>query len=193
MEKNLTTGSVFGNIVRFSLPYLFSYFLQTLYGMADLFIIGQYADASGTTAVSVGSQVMHMLTVILVGLAMGTTVVIGKAVGAKKLQDAQAAIGNTVTIFMIISVVLTVMLLIFINPIVAVMDTPEEAVKGITDYLIVCFIGIPFITAYNVISSIFRGLGDSKSPMYFIAVACGLNIALDYIFIGACEIGRAHV
>ena len=76
--------------------------------------------------------------------------------GAKKLQDAQAAIGNTVTIFMIISVLLTVMLLIFINPIVAVMDTPEEAVKGITDYLIVCFIGIPFITAYNVISSIFR-------------------------------------
>lgn len=90
---------------------------------------------------------------------------------------------------MIISVVLTVMLLIFINPIVAVMDTPKEAVKGITDYLIVCFIGIPFITAYNVISSVFRGLGDSKSPMYFIAVACGLNIALDYIFIGACGMG----
>ena len=79
MEKNLTTGSVFGNVVRFSLPYLFSYFLQTLYGMADLFIIGQYADASGTTAVSVGSQVMHMLTVMIVGLAMGATVTIGQA------------------------------------------------------------------------------------------------------------------
>ena len=191
MEKNLTTGSVPKTMAYFALPYLLSYFLQTLYGMADLFIIGQFCgkDAGATTAVANGSQVMHMLTVILVGLAMGTTVVIGKAVGAKKLQDAQAAIGNTVTIFMIISVVLTVMLLIFINPIVAVMDTPEEAVKGITDYLIVCFIGIPFITAYNVISSIFRGLGDSKSPMYFIAVACGLNIALDYIFIGACGMG----
>ena len=191
MEKNLTTGSVPKTMAYFALPYLLSYFLQTLYGMADLFIIGQFCgnDAGATTAVANGSQVMHMLTVILVGLAMGTTVVIGKAVGAKKLQDAQAAIGNTVTIFMIISVVLTVMLLIFINPIVAVMDTPEEAVKGITDYLIVCFIGIPFITAYNVISSVFRGLGDSKSPMYFIAVACGLNIALDYIFIGACGMG----
>lgn len=191
MEKNLTTGSVPKTMAYFALPYLLSYFLQTLYGMADLFIIGQFCgnDAGATTAVANGSQVMHMLTVILVGLAMGTTVVIGKAVGAKKLQDAQAAIGNTVTIFMIISVVLTVMLLIFINPIVAVMDTPKEAVKGITDYLIVCFIGIPFITAYNVISSIFRGLGDSKSPMYFIAVACGLNIALDYIFIGACGMG----
>ena len=191
MEKNLTTGSVPKTMAYFALPYLLSYFLQTLYGMADLFIIGQFCgnDAGATTAVANGSQVMHMLTVILVGLAMGTTVVIGKAVGAKKLQDAQAAIGNTVTIFMIISVLLTVMLLIFINPIVAVMDTPEEAVKGITDYLIVCFIGIPFITAYNVISSIFRGLGDSKSPMYFIAVACGLNIALDYIFIGVCGMG----
>ena len=148
MEKNLTTGSVPKTMAYFALPYLLSYFLQTLYGMADLFIIGQFCgkDAGATTAVANGSQVMHMLTVILVGLAMGTTVVIGKAVGAKKLQDAQAAIGNTVTIFMIISVVLTVMLLIFINPIVAVMDTPEEAVKGITDYLRVCFIGLPFIT-----------------------------------------------
>lgn len=115
MEKNLTTGSVPKTMAYFALPYLLSYFLQTLYGMADLFIIGQFCgkDAGATTAVANGSQVMHMLTVILVGLAMGTTVVIGKAVGAKKLQDAQAAIGNTVTIFMIISVVLTVMLLIF--------------------------------------------------------------------------------
>ena len=144
MEKNLTTGSVPKTMAYFALPYLLSYFLQTLYGMADLFIIGQFCgdDAGATTAVANGSQVMHMLTVILVGLAMGTTVVIGKAVGAKKLQDAQAAIGNTVTIFMIVSVSLTVILLIFINPIVAVMDTPAEAVGGITDYLIVCFIEI---------------------------------------------------
>ena len=96
MEKNLTTGSVPKTMAYFALPYLLSYFLQTLYGMADLFIIGQFCgnDAGATTAVANGSQVMHMLTVILVGLAMGTTVVIGKAVGAKKLQDAQAAIGN---------------------------------------------------------------------------------------------------
>ena len=83
MEKNLTTGSVFGNIVRFSLPYLLSYFLQTLYGMADLFIIGQYEGVASTTAVSVGSQAMHMLTVMIVGLAMGATVTIGQAVGAQ--------------------------------------------------------------------------------------------------------------
>ena len=107
MEKNLTTGSVFGNIVRFSLPYLFSYFLQTLYGMADLFIIGQYADASGTTAVSVGSQVMHMLTVMIVGLAMGATVTIGQAVGARDQKSAARYTGNTMALFLVLSVAVT--------------------------------------------------------------------------------------
>ena len=87
MEKDLTTGSVLKNIVFFSLPYLLSYFLQTLYGMADLFIIGQFEGVASTTAVSVGSQVMHMLTVMIVGLAMGATVTIGKAIGGKKLYQ----------------------------------------------------------------------------------------------------------
>ena len=100
MEKNLTTGSVFGNIVRFSLPYLLSYFLQTLYGMADLFIIGQYEGVASTTAVSIGSQVMHMLTVMIVGLAMGATVTIGQAVGARDRRGAAGYIGNTTTLFL---------------------------------------------------------------------------------------------
>ena len=94
MEKNLTTGSVFGNIVRFSLPYLLSYFLQTLYGMADLFIIGQYEGVASTTAVSIGSQAMHMLTVMIVGLAMGATVTIGQAVGARDRRGAAGYIGT---------------------------------------------------------------------------------------------------
>lgn len=100
MEKNLTTGSVFKTILSFSLPFLLSYFLQTLYGMADLFIIGQFDGVESTTAVSIGSQVMHMLTVMIVGLAMGSTVIIGKAIGAQKKEDASTAIGNTVTLFM---------------------------------------------------------------------------------------------
>ena len=103
MEKNLTTGSVLKNILFFSLPYLFSYFLQTLYGMADLFIIGQFEGVAATTAVSIGSQVMHMLTVMIVGLAMGTTVSIAQAIGANKKDDAAAATGNTVTLFLILS------------------------------------------------------------------------------------------
>ena len=189
MEKNLTTGSVFKNILFFSLPYLLSYFLQTLYGMADLFIIGQFEGVASTTAVSIGSQVMHMLTVMIVGLAMGSTVSIGQAVGAGDRKKAASGIGNTVTLFMCLSVVLTVALLVFVRPVVTIMSTPEAAVPGTVEYLTICFIGIPFITAYNIISSIFRGLGDSKSPMYFIAVACVANIALDYLFMGALHLG----
>ena len=189
MERNLTTGSVFKNIVIFSLPYFLSYFLQTLYGLADLFIIGQYEGVASTTAVSVGSQVMHMLTVMIVGLAMGTTVSIGRAVGAGDKKRMSACVGNTVTLFMLVSVVMTAALVLLVDPIVSVMSTPAEAVDGTARYLTVCFIGIPFITAYNIISSIFRGMGDSKSPMYFIAVACAANIALDYLFMGAMRLG----
>ncbi|MDY5846285.1 MAG: MATE family efflux transporter [Bariatricus sp.] len=191
MEKNLTTGDVFKTILSFSLPFLLAYFLQTLYGLADLFIIGQFNGVESTTAVSIGSQVMHMITVMIVGLAMGSTVMIGKAIGADKKEDAAKAIGNTVTLFMGVSLTATVLLLLLVRTIVNVMSTPEEAVKGTMIYLTICFIGIPFITAYNIISSIFRGMGDSKSPMYFVAVACAANIILDYLFIGALGLGPA--
>ena len=189
MERNLTSGSVLKNIIYFSLPYMLSYFLQTLYGMADLFIIGQFDGVAGTTAVSNGGQVMYMLTVIIVGLAMGTTVNIGKAVGRCDREDISRIIGNTVTMFMTISVVLMVVLILLVRPIVSVIGTPSQAVEGSVNYLTVCFIGIPFITAYNIIGSIFRGMGDSKSPMYFIATACFANIVLDYLFIGVLKLG----
>lgn len=189
MENDLTTGSVLRSVVHFSLPYLLSYFLQTLYGMADLFIIGQFEGAAGTTAVSIGSQVMHMVTVMIVGLAMGATVTIGQAVGAHDKKGLASLIGNTATLFISGSVVLAAVLLCLVKPIVAVVSTPEQAVSGTVAYLVVCFIGIPFITAYNILGSVFRGMGDSKSPMYFIAVACAANIALDYIFIGGLRLG----
>lgn len=176
---------MFKNVIYFSLPYLLSYFLQTLYGMADLFMIGQFEGVASTMAVSVGSQVMHMLTVMIVGLAMRTTVSIGQAVGAGNRKQAAQDIGNTMTLFMAVSVTLMVILLVQVRPIVSVMSTPAEASDGTAAYLTICWIGIPFITAYNIISSIFRGLGDSKSPMHFIAVACAANIALDYLFMGA--------
>ena len=189
MERNLTTGSITRNVLAFSLPYLLSYFLQTLYGMADLFIIGQFEGKASTTAVAVGSQVMHMLTVMIVGLAMGTTVSIGQAVGSGDRKRASACTGNTVTLFLGLSLVLTAALLCLRRPIVALLSTPAEAVEGTVAYLTVCFIGIPFITAYNILSSIFRGLGDSKSPMYFIAVACAVNIGLDLLFMGPMHLG----
>ena len=113
MERDLTTGSIGRNILKFSFPYFLSYFLQTLYGMADLFIIGQFNGVASTTAVSIGSQVMHMITVMIVGIAMGTTVMIGKSVGAKQKKETSKIIGNTVSLFVCLSVVLTVVLLFF--------------------------------------------------------------------------------
>ena len=191
MKRELTSGSVMKNLLFFSLPYLLSFFLQTLYGMADLLIIGQYGGVADTTAVSVGSQVMHMLTVMIVGLAMGATVNIGQAIGGRDNRRAALFTGNTVTLFMGISVTLTLLLLILRSAIVSAVSTPADAAAGTGDYLTICFIGIPFITAYNIISAVFRGMGDSKSPMYFIAAACAANIALDYLFIGALGMGPA--
>ena len=189
MQNTFARESVLKNVLRFSLPYLLSYFLQTLYGMADLLIIGQFDGVAGTTAVSIGSQIMHMITVMLVGLAMGVTVGIGRAVGAHDDRGAGAVIGNAVTLFLAVSVVLAAVLTALVQPILSIMSTPAEAVPGAAAYLTICFIGIPCITAYNIIASIFRGLGDSRSPMYFIAVACAANIVLDLVFMGALGMG----
>jgi len=191
MERDLTSGSIFKNVIAFSLPYLLSYFLQTLYGMADLFIIGQFEGAISTTAVSIGSQIMHMLTVMIVGLAMGSTVSIGQAIGAKNREDEAKYIGNTVTLFLSLSLIITLLLLVSRNGLIGLMSTPDEAIAGTKAYLTICFIGIPMITGYNIISSIYRGMGDSKSPMIFIAIACIANIALDYLFIGMLKMGAA--
>lgn len=189
MTNTLAKDSVLKNVLRFSLPYLLSYFLQTLYGMADLLIIGRFDGVAGTTAVSIGSQVMHMATVMLVGLAMGITVGIGHAVGAGENRRAGAVIGNGVVLFLGLSVALAAVLCGLVQPITAIMSTPAEAVAGTQAYRTICFIGIPCITAYNIIAAIYRGLGDSKSPMYFIAVACAANIVLDLVFIGALGMG----
>ena len=189
MAKDLTTGSIGKNILVFSIPYLIAYFLQTLYGMADLFIIGQFQGPASITAVSIGSQVMHMVTVIIVGLAMGTTITIARSVGARDLQQAARSIGNTVTLFLGVSIVLAAVMVTALPHVVAVMSTPEEAVAGTNDYLYYCALGIPLIAAYNIIAAIFRGLGDTRSPMIFIAIACVLNIALDYAFLGGLGMG----
>ncbi len=191
MERNLTSGGVARNLALFSLPYLLSCFLQTLYGLADLFIIGRFEGVASTTAVSIGSQVMHMVTVMLVGLAMGTTVAVGRAVGAGDKPAAARAVGGTVTFFAGVAVGLTALLTVLARPIAAVMSTPPEAMEGTVRYLRICFLGIPFITAYNVISAVFRGLGDSKSPMLFVAVACAVNIGLDLLFMGPLALGPA--
>lgn len=151
MERNLTSGSVWKNIFYFSLPYLLSYFLQTLYGMADLFIIGQFEGVAGTTVVSIGSQVMHMLTVMIVGLAMGSTVSIAKAIGANDKKEVSRSIGNTVTLFMLVAAGLMVILLCLVHPIVSVMSTPAEAVSG-EDSISADISGTAFLQGYSSVS-----------------------------------------
>ena len=189
MKKDLTEGSVLGTLLSFSLPFLFSYFLQTLYGMADLVIIGCFEGVESTTAVSIGSQVMHMITVMVVGLSMGSTVAVSRAIGAKDYRRAGKDIGGTVIIFSILAILLTIVLTLFTKGVVSIMSTPEEAVEGTRKYLFVCFLGIPFIIAYNIISSIYRALGDSKTPFFFVLIACILNIVLDTLFMGPLSLG----
>lgn len=189
VKNDLTKGSVFWKLFQFSLPYLLSCFLQTFYGMADLYITGQFYGADTITAVSVGSQVTHMLTVVIVGLAMGTTVNIGLAVGAGNQRRVSEIIGNTVTLFAVFAFLLTVLLLCANNGILQVLSVPRESWMQAKSYLTVCFAGVPFIVAYNVISSIFRGMGDSKSPLYFVAIAGVFNVAFDYLLIGGFAMG----
>lgn len=184
MEHKLVSGNLLKTLLAFTLPYLLSSFLQTFYGMADLYVIGQFNGADCLTAVSIGSQFMHFVTVMIIGIAMGVTIQLGHALGGKKYEKVSEVISNAFVLFSGLAVVMMAVLLLCVGGIIRVMSTPVESVAQMGDYLRVCFVGIPFIIAYNVISAIFRGAGDSKSPMYFIAIACVLNIALDYLFVG---------
>ena len=189
MAVNALSGSVWKSLVSFSIPFVISYFLQTLYGMADLVIIGQFEGPASITAVAVGSQIMHMVTVVLVGLSMGTTIAIARAVGKGEAEKVSCTIGQTLLIFGILSVVLAGFLINFLPRIVDIMATPPEAVRGTKHYLFICFLGIPLITGYNLISSIFRGLGNSRTPTNFVALAAVINLTLDLLFMGPFAMG----
>ncbi len=206
MEIRLTAGSVPRSVLRFSVPFLLSALLQSLYGMADLYVIGRFGDPSGTTAVSVGSQVMHVLTVLVMGLAMGTTVTTARAAGARSAEQKRAepttdpavdgvnrAVGNSALLFGGISLCLTAVMLCLTRPVVALMSTPEAAVPSCAAYLTVCFAGIPFITAYNLIAAVYRAAGDSVTPLRFVGTACVCNVALDFLLTGALSMGTAGV
>lgn len=189
MRQDLTHGGILGSITRFALPYMLTYFLQVLYGLADLYVIGLYCDADSTAAVTNGVQVMYMFTVIMIALSMGSTVSVGKAVGARDTAATSRAIGNTMTLFSVLGIVSAAALLGLRGEIIEAIVTPRESVAGASDYLGVCFAGIPFVVIYNVIASVFRGLGDTRRPMYFVAIACGVNIILDFILIGWAGLG----
>jgi len=190
-KNDLTIGNVKSSMLRFALPYLLSCFLQTFYGLADLFIVGLYNGSETSTAISIGSQAMHMFTVMLAGIAMGTTVELGHSIGAKDFDRARKIVGTSIFFFTILAVISTVVLSLSTGTLTQVMMTPVEAVDETNRYLRICFLGLPFIIAYNFIGSVYRGAGDSRSPMVFIAIACVVNIVVDFIFIGYFSMGAA--
>ena len=185
-ELDLTQGSVPKVLLQFAVPFLIANVLQALYGGADLFVVGQYDDSA---SVAIGSQVMQTITGIILGITTGTTVLIAIATGAKDDRQVASTIGSSVWLFSIIGIVLTLVMVLFHDRISSLMHTPAEAMEDTKSYILVCSVGILFIVGYNVVCGILRGLGDSKTPLYFVGLACIINIVLDFILVGAFHLG----
>ena len=188
-ELNLTQGSVPKVLLQFAVPFLIANVLQALYGGADLFVVGQYDDSASVAAVAIGSQVMQTITGIILGITTGTTVLIAIATGAKDNRQVASTIGSSVWLFSIVGVLLTFIMILLHGRIAELMHTPPEAMADTKSYILVCSIGILFIVGYNVVCGILRGLGDSKTPLYFVALACVINIILDFILVGYYHLG----
>lgn len=188
-KNNLIEGSIKSTLVKFAIPFLLANLLQALYGAVDLIIVGKFADSIGVAAVSTGSQVMQTITGVISGLTAGGTVLIGQYIGAKKKKDVSEAIGTIVTLFIIISIVLSGGMLLCTGQIVHMMKTPMEAIQFTKEYIIICSIGIIFIVGYNSVSGILRGMGDSKTPLLFVAVSSIINVILDIVFVSSFNMG----
>ena len=186
---SLTEGKVAPTLVRFALPFMLSSLLQSLYGAADLFVVGQYAGAAAVSGVSIGSQIMSTVTMLILSLSMGGTVLIGNCIGQKNDEGAATAIGTMTVLFGLFALILTPLMLLGTDAGVALMQTPPEAVADTRDYVFTCSLGLPFIIGYNALSGIFRGLGDSKTPVYFVALATVINIVADFVLVGGLKMG----
>lgn len=183
-EISFTEGSVFTSLVRFALPVLGALILQAAYGAVDLLVVGQFGDASSISAVGTGSTFMQMVTLIITSLAMGSTVIIGQHVGERKPKEAGDTVGTTIVLFVIVGIVLTVLLELFAGNIVHLLQVPAEAVDKAVLYIRICSGGILVIIAYNVISSVLRGVGNANLPFLFVGVACVVNIIGDLLLVG---------
>ncbi|MCD7708744.1 MAG: MATE family efflux transporter [Clostridiales bacterium] len=184
-ENSFLEGPVFSSLIRFAGPVLGALVLQAAYGAVDLLVVGRFGDASSISAVGTGSSFMQMVTLIITSLAMGSTVIIGQHIGEQKPKEAGDAVGTSVIIFIIVGVVLTILLELLVHPIVAVLQVPEASVAKAVTYIRICSGGIVVIIAYNVISSILRGIGNSNLPLLFVGIACVVNIVGDLVFVGA--------
>lgn len=183
--QSLTEGNIPILLTRFAIPYMLANLLQALYGAADMIIVGQFTDAAGLSAVAIGSQFIFMINSIIIGLSMGGTIMIGRYFGAGREHEISDTIGTMLTLFVALSVVITAGLLFFIDPIVSLLGTPADAFEQTKGYIFINVAGIATMFAYNALSAIFRGFGDSTSPLIFIAVACIVNVIGDLVLVGA--------
>ena len=191
-ERNdFTQGSILKKLSLFMLPILGALVLQAAYGAVDLLVVGRFGSTSGLSAVSTGSQVLNLVTFVVTQFAMGITVLIARYLGEKKPEQIGSVIGGAAVVFAVISIVLFILMVAFARPISILMQAPTEALDLTTSYVRICGSGIFFIVAYNLLSAIFRGLGDSKSPLIFVLVACIVNIFGDLILVAGLHLDAA--
>lgn len=190
--QNFTDGKIFASLLRFALPVLLALFLQAMYGAVDLLIVGHFGGDTAdvfVSAVSTGSQIMMTLTIVITGLAMGLTVYVGERIGAGKREEAGEIIGTGISLFAVISLIVTVIMVFSSSALAKLMRAPAEAFDNTVWYVTICSAGTLFIVAYNLVGSIFRGIGDSKIPLLTVAIACVLNILGDLLLVAVFQMG----
>ncbi len=180
---DFTQGSITVKLTRFMLPVLGAQILQAMYGAVDMLIVGRFGTTAGISGVSTGSSIVNLVMFTVTSLATGITVLIGRYLGEKNENRVSKVIGGAICFFVVMAAVLAFVMIIFARPLAVLMQAPEEAVDLTVLYVRICGVGIAFIIAYNVISSVFRGLGNSRLPLIFVAIACAVNIAGDLILV----------
>ena len=190
-SQNFTEGKIFAPLIRFALPVLLALFLQTMYGAVDLLVVGQFGTSADVSAVSTGSLVMQTVTVVITSLAMGLTVLVGRKIGEGFKEEAGSIIGSGICLFAVIAAVLTVVMIVAAPALAQLMHAPVEAFDKTVEYIVICSAGTVFIVAYNLVGSIFRGIGDSTMPLVTVAIACVLNIVGDLVLVAVFHMGTA--
>lgn len=190
-RADFTQGSILKKLFWFMLPILGALVLQAAYGAVDLLVVGRFGSTEGLSAVSTGSQVLNLVTFVVTQLAMGVTVLIARYLGEKREESIGAVLGGAVAVFAVVSAVLFALLVFLAKPISVLMQAPQEALTLTASYVRICGCGIFFIVAYNLLAAIFRGLGDSKSPLLFVLVACIVNIIGDLVFVAGFHLDAA--
>ena len=190
-KHDFTQGPILSALLKFALPVLLALLLQALYGAVDLQVVGKFGTAADISAVSTGSQIMHTITIVITGLAMGVTVLLGQKLGEGKPEEAGRAVGSGICLFAVVTLVVTVGMLLSAPALAAAMRAPVDAVADTIGYVRICSAGAIFIVAYNILGSIFRGLGDSKMPLLTVTIACICNVAGDLLLVGGFGMGVA--